>query len=87
MISFAEKVIRVVRNIKRGDTLTYGEVAKKAGNPKAARAVGRILNTYDSKKYPGTPCHRVIGKDGSLTGFRWGIEKKRAMLKKEGVVV
>jgi O-6-methylguanine DNA methyltransferase len=82
--SFADRVREVVRTIKRGETRTYGEVARAAGSPGAARAVGTIM----SKNYDKTiPCHRVVGANGSLGGYnRGGIAKKRALLKAEGAL-
>lgn len=82
-ISFKDKVFKVVKGIKRGQVMTYQQVAKKIGHPKAARAVGSILKTnYD----PKIPCHRVIRSDGGMGGYnRGGHAKKLAILKKEGV--
>ena len=75
--SFRTKVFAVVKQIRKGQTLTYGEVARRAGNPRAARAVGAILHTnYD----PGIPCYRVVRADGSLGGYNRGIAKKRRLL-------
>ena len=82
MISFTEEVLRVVRRIPRGHTLTYKEVARRAGRPRAYRAVGNVLNRYDAKKYK-IPCHRVIRSDGTLGGYRWGTRRKRELLRKE----
>ncbi len=82
MTSFTEKVLAVVRRIPRGKTLTYKEVARRAGRPRAYRAVGNILNSYDSKKIK-VPCHRVIKSDGSIGGYRWGSKAKADLLKKE----
>lgn len=80
MRSFKEKVLEIVKKIPKGKTLTYSQVAKKAGSPRAFRAVGNILNkNYDSS----IPCHRVIRSDGSLGGYNRGEEKKRELLKKE----
>ena len=81
--SFTERVRDVVRDIPKGEVMTYGEVAKRAGSPGAARAVGTIMSrNYD----PGIPCHRVIGSNGSLGGYnRGGLKKKRELLEKEGV--
>ena len=81
--SFKDKVFAVVRGIKKGEIMTYSEVAKKAGHPSAARAVGSILKTnYD----PKIPCHRVIRSDGKMGGYnRGGNKKKLAILKQEGV--
>lgn len=82
--SFAERVREVVREIPRGQTRSYGEVAKAAGRPGAARAVGTIMkNNYD----PTVPCHRVIKSDGTLGAYnRGGEAKKRALLKAEGAI-
>ncbi len=79
--NFADKVREVVKAIKPGKTLSYKEVAKAAGNEKAARAVAQIMaKNYD----PDIPCHRVIRSDGSLGGYNRGGEKaKRAILESE----
>ena len=84
---FKAKVIKIVAGIRRGNTLTYKEVAARAGNPKAARAVGNILNKYyrdcvKLKKYK-IPCHRVIRSDGKIGGYAKGEREKRELLKKE----
>jgi DNA-3-methyladenine glycosylase len=80
--SFAAAVYRVVAGIPKGQTLTYKQVAALAGNPRACRAVGNILNRNRS---PEVPCHRVIRSDGKIGGYAWGTAKKAAILKKEGV--
>jgi O-6-methylguanine DNA methyltransferase len=81
--SFRSQVFEVVRKIPRGKTLTYKQVAEKAGNSKAYRAVGNVLNkNFD----PEIPCHRVIRSDGKLGGYNRGMEKKKEILKKEGAV-
>jgi O-6-methylguanine DNA methyltransferase len=83
MKSFKEKVFGIVRNIPRGKTMTYLEVAKKAGSPKASRAVGNILKTnYD----PAIPCHRVIRSDGKLGGYNRGSKRKEELLKEEHAI-
>lgn len=84
MKTFAEKVRDIVRKIPKGKSMTYKEVAAKAGNARAARAVGAIMRTnYD----PSIPCHRVIRSDGSLGSYnRGGAQKKRQLLKKEGAL-
>ncbi|MEK7641776.1 MAG: MGMT family protein [Patescibacteria group bacterium] len=81
--SFTEKVFSIVRRIPKGKVLTYKEVAQKAGQPGASRAVGNILSTnYDSK----IPCHRVIRTDGKMGGYNRGVENKIKILKKEGAL-
>ncbi|MFA5714494.1 MAG: MGMT family protein [Candidatus Paceibacterota bacterium] len=82
MESFKEGVLEVVRNIPKGKVMTYKEVAKRIGSPKASRAVGNILNkNYDTS----IPCHRVIRSDGSIGGYNRGSKKKEELLKKEKV--
>ncbi|MDO8470378.1 MAG: MGMT family protein [bacterium] len=71
-----------VKHIKRGRTLTYKEVARIIGHPKAFRAVGNALN---KNRDPKVPCHRVIRSDGAIGGYRWGSKKKASLLRKEGV--
>ncbi len=65
---------------------TYKTIAKAAGNPAAFRAVGNILNKYDISEIK-IPCHRVVKSSGEAGGYRYGIKKKVALLKKEGVVI
>jgi O-6-methylguanine DNA methyltransferase len=80
--TFAEKVLAVVRRIPRGETMTYAEVARRAGSPRASRAVGTLMRkNYD----PSVPCHRVIRSDGSLGEYnRGGTAAKRRLLRAEG---
>jgi O-6-methylguanine DNA methyltransferase len=84
---FSEKVIKVVVRIPKGRTLSYAEVARRAGNGKAARAVGNILNKYyldcvkDGRET--IPCHRVIRSDGKIGGYVRGEKEKRKLLEKE----
>ncbi len=83
METFTQKVKAVVRKIPKGSVLTYKEVAERAGNSKASRAVANIMAAnYD----PDVPCHRVVRTDGKLGGYnRGGIDAKRAILQAEGV--
>jgi len=81
--SFQEKVYEVVSKIPRGKVLSYKEVAKLAGRPRAQRAVGNILNKNQD---PEIPCHRVIKSDGSIGGYNKGIKRKIALLKREGAL-
>ena len=79
--NFKEKVFHVVSKIPAGKVLTYGEVARLAGKPMAARAVGAVLsNNFD----PKIPCHRVIRSDGKLGGYNRGARNKLEILKREG---
>lgn len=83
MTDFKQKVFNIVRKIPKGKVLTYKEVAAKAGNPGASRAVGSILATnFD----PKIPCHRVIRSDGGMGGYNRGVENKIKILKKEGAL-
>lgn len=71
-------VWRELRRIAPGTTTTYAELARRIGRPTAARAVARACAT--NRIAVLTPCHRVVGSDGKLTGYRWGIGRKRALL-------
>ena len=76
-----DEVYILCRKIPKGKVLTYGEVARRAGNKKAYRAVGNILNkNYDKN----IPCHRVIRSDGTPGGYNRGTAKKKEMLIVEG---
>src|SRR5438067_4461513 len=81
-MSFNEKVWAVTARIPRGKVMTYAQVARRL-NSKGYRAVGNALNK--NPYAPAVPCHRVVGSDGSLTGFAGGLAKKRQLLEKEGV--
>lgn len=83
---FKNQVYKICRSIPKGKVATYGQIAKLAGNPKAARAVGAFMRTNPDA--PNVPCHRVVASDGSLTGYsgHGGITQKKKMLIKEGVV-
>jgi O-6-methylguanine DNA methyltransferase len=82
-LTFSEKVFDVVKKIPKGKTLTYKEVAKKAGVLKAYRAVGNILNkNYNSNIH----CHRVIRSDGKLGGYNRGLKEKMRILKEEKAI-
>ncbi|MDO8514082.1 MAG: MGMT family protein [bacterium] len=82
MKSFTEEVRDIVRKIPRGKSMTYKEVAAKAGNSKAARAVGAIMRSNYNRDIP---CHRVVRSDGSLGNYnRGGTLRKREILTREG---
>jgi methylated-DNA-[protein]-cysteine S-methyltransferase len=79
---FQRRVWAITRDIPRGQTRTYGQIARQAGSPGAARAVGQSMAR---NPWPiVVPCHRVLGSDGSLTGFGGGVDMKRRMLEMEG---
>jgi AraC family transcriptional regulator of adaptative response/methylated-DNA-[protein]-cysteine methyltransferase len=79
--AFQHRVWDALRRIPVGSTASYAEIAKAIGAPKSVRAVARACGT--NPVAVAIPCHRVIGSDGSLTGYRGGIERKRALLAKE----
>jgi len=84
-MNFKEKIYRLCSSIPKGKVATYGQLAKLAGKPKAARAVGVFMkNNPDA---PIVPCHRVVASDGKLTGYSGigGIAQKKKILLKEGV--
>lgn len=84
-MTFKDKVYKVTLKIPKGKVATYSQIAKLAGNPKASRAVGLFMKTNPDA--PHIPCHRVVAKDGSLTGYSLGkgITTKKKMLLSEGV--
>src|SRR3989344_5221541 len=85
LTTFKEKVYILTRQIPKGKVATYGQLAKLAGNPKAARAVGMFMKKNPDA--PHTPCHRVVSSNGKLTGYSAGngISTKKEMLLSEGV--
>lgn len=80
---FRTKALAVVERIPAGKTLSYKDVARKAGNPRAARAVGAILKTNYN---PNIPCHRVIRSDGTPGGYNRGRAQKANKLKAERAI-
>ncbi|RYI88179.1 MAG: bifunctional DNA-binding transcriptional regulator/O6-methylguanine-DNA methyltransferase Ada, partial [Acetobacteraceae bacterium] len=79
--AFQRRVWEALQAIPLGQTRTYGEMAVAIGAPKAVRAVARAC--AQNHVSLAVPCHRVVGKDGDLTGYRWGVPRKRALLAKE----
>lgn len=79
--AFQMRVWQALRNIPRGQTLTYAQLAKEIGQPTAVRAVARACATNPAAIV--VPCHRVIGTNGKLTGYRWGIDCKKQLLEIE----
>jgi AraC family transcriptional regulator of adaptative response/methylated-DNA-[protein]-cysteine methyltransferase len=80
--AFQQRVWRALQQIPRGETRSYSQIARELGTPTAARAVGAAIGC--NPVAVAIPCHRVIGQDGSLTGYHWGIERKRKLLAAEG---
>ena len=79
--AFQMRVWEALKCIPRGETRTYSEIACAIGQPTAARAVARACATNPVAVV--IPCHRVVGSDGELTGYRWGMERKRKLLEME----
>ncbi len=79
---FQRRVLRELVRVPYGETSTYGALAARLGNPRAARAVGGALNRNPVPIV--VPCHRVVGASGSLVGYAGGLERKRSLLALEG---
>src|SRR5688572_10846082 len=84
-MNFNQKVWALCARIPAGRVSTYGQIAKALGSPGAARAVGNALNK--NPYAPAVPCHRVVGSNGSLTGFAGGLGMKERLLVGEGVAL
>jgi AraC family transcriptional regulator of adaptative response/methylated-DNA-[protein]-cysteine methyltransferase len=78
---FQRRVWQALREIPRGTTATYTEIAARLGMPTAARAVAAACAANPIAVV--VPCHRVVRSDGGLSGYRWGVERKRALLERE----
>lgn len=83
--AFQRRVWEALRSIPRGTTVTYGELAARLGMPGAARAVGAAVGRNPISIV--VPCHRVVGSNGSLTGYAGGVDRKRTLLELEGARV
>jgi len=79
--AFQRRVWQALRRVPPGQTITYSELAKRIGAPRAVRAVARACAA--NPLAVAIPCHRVIRNDGSLSGYRWGVDRKRMLLEKE----
>jgi len=79
--AFQKRVWEELRRIPYGQTASYGEIARRIGQPSATRAVARACATNPVALV--TPCHRVVRENGELGGYRWGVERKRQLLEKE----
>jgi AraC family transcriptional regulator of adaptative response/methylated-DNA-[protein]-cysteine methyltransferase len=82
--AFQARVWRALRGIPAGETMSYAAIAEAIGQPTASRAVARACATNPIAVL--VPCHRVIGRDGALTGYRWGIERKKKLLQHEAAM-
>ncbi|MEO7101127.1 MAG: bifunctional DNA-binding transcriptional regulator/O6-methylguanine-DNA methyltransferase Ada [Luteolibacter sp.] len=82
--AFQQRVWQALREIPPGETASYAEIAARIGKPTAARAVARACAT--NSVAVAIPCHRVVGTNGALTGYRWGVERKRQLLQQEGAI-
>jgi methylated-DNA-[protein]-cysteine S-methyltransferase len=81
---FARDILERLARVPFGETTTYGTLAAQAGRPRAARAVGTVMNRNPIPIV--LPCHRVVGATGSLVGYAGGLDRKAALLRLEGVV-
>ncbi|HXG76681.1 MAG TPA: methylated-DNA--[protein]-cysteine S-methyltransferase [Gaiellaceae bacterium] len=82
---FTVSVLRALTRVPYGETTTYGELAARVGRPRAARAVGTVMNR---NRIPIVlPCHRVVGSGGDLVGYAGGLERKVALLELEGALL
>lgn len=81
--AFQERVWRVLREIPPGTTVSYTEIAGRIGSPKAVRAVAQACATNHIAV--AIPCHRVVRRDGDISGYRWGIDRKRELLRREAM--
>jgi AraC family transcriptional regulator of adaptative response/methylated-DNA-[protein]-cysteine methyltransferase len=79
--AFQQRVWQALREIPSGSTASYAEIAGRIGQPKAVRAVARACASNGIAV--AIPCHRVVRNDGALSGYRWGVERKRALLERE----
>lgn len=82
--AFQQAVWQVLRTIPCGELHRYGEIARQLGKPDAARAVGAAVGRNPISVI--VPCHRVVGRDGSLTGYAGGLPRKEALLRLEGSI-
>jgi AraC family transcriptional regulator, regulatory protein of adaptative response / methylated-DNA-[protein]-cysteine methyltransferase len=80
---FQRRVWEALREIPIGTTSSYSEIAKRIGASKSVRAVARAIAS--NRLAVVVPCHRVLRRDGSISGYRWGVERKRSLLEKEQV--
>ena len=85
LAEFNRTVLRELARVPYGEVVTYGELAARAARPRAARAVGTVMNRNPLPIV--LPCHRVIGANGKLVGYAGGLERKEALLRLEGAML
>jgi methylated-DNA-[protein]-cysteine S-methyltransferase len=85
LADFNRRVLRELARVPYGEVVTYGELAARSARPRAARAVGTVMNRNPLPIV--LPCHRVIGSNGKLTGYAGGLERKEALLRLEGAIL
>lgn len=85
LTGFTLDVLNELAKVPYGRTATYGELAERAGNPRASRAVGMVMNR---NRIPIVlPCHRIVGSSGQLVGYGGGLERKEKLLRLEGAIL
>lgn len=85
LTGFTLDVLNELAKVPYGHTATYGELAERAGNPRASRAVGMVMNR---NRIPIVlPCHRIVGSSGQLVGYGGGLERKEKLLRLEGAIL
>jgi len=85
LADFNRRVLRELARVPYGEVVTYGELAARAARPRAARAVGTVMNRNPLPIV--LPCHRVIGANGKLVGYGGGLDRKEALLRLEGALL
>jgi AraC family transcriptional regulator of adaptative response/methylated-DNA-[protein]-cysteine methyltransferase len=79
--AFQQRVWQALRRVPAGRTVSYADIARRIGAPQSVRAVGQAVGA--NPLAVAIPCHRVVRSDGALSGYRWGVERKRALLERE----
>ena len=79
--AFQQRVWQALRKIPAGSTASYTDIARRLGMPTGARAVAQACGA--NQLAVAIPCHRVVSRDGSLSGYRWGVERKKLLIEKE----
>jgi len=79
--AFQCRVWHALREVRPGETIAYSQLAERIGNPSASRAVANACG--ENPLAVAVPCHRVVRSDGTLGGYRWGVERKKSLLDRE----